>query len=68
MPGMGGLEVFEKAKGIAGSIAARTVFITGDILAAETKAMVERTGLPYISKPFELKDVLNTLSVVLKRD
>jgi len=66
MPEMSGIEVYEKAKEIAGSIAARTVFLTGDIMAAETKAMIERTGLPFISKPFELKDVLNTLSGVLK--
>ena len=67
MPEMSGIEVYERAKEIPGSIAARTVFITGDIMADETKAMVERTGLPCISKPFELKDISNALSVVLKR-
>ena len=67
MPDMNGIEVYERAKEIAGSIAARIVFMTGDIMATETKAIVERTGLPFISKPFELKEILNTLNVVLKR-
>jgi CheY-like chemotaxis protein len=67
MPEMSGIEVFERAKEIAESIAARIVFITGDIMANETEAMVERTGLPCISKPFVLKDILNALSVVIKR-
>jgi CheY-like chemotaxis protein len=67
MPGMSGIEVYEEARKIAGSIATRTVLITGDLMDAETKARIERIGLPAISKPFELKDILHTLGRILSR-
>jgi len=66
MPGMGGIEVFEKARQIAGSIGARTILMTGDIMDPDTKETVRRIGLPCISKPFELKDLMSVLGKVLR--
>ena len=66
MPDMSGLEVFERLKDIAGSIASRVVFMTGDMMAEETRALLEQTGAPALAKPFEVKDLMVALEKVLK--
>jgi len=66
MPDMGGLEVFRRIRKIAGSIASRVVFMTGDMLADETRAMLEQTGAPAIAKPFEPQELLQAIEKVLK--
>jgi signal transduction histidine kinase/ActR/RegA family two-component response regulator len=66
MPDMSGLEVFHRLKEIAGSIATRVVFMTGDMMADETRALLEQTGAPALAKPFESKELLQALERVLK--
>jgi two-component system NtrC family sensor kinase len=64
MPDMGGLEVFQRLKEIAGSIATRVVFMTGDLMADETRALLEQTGAPALAKPFESKELLQALEKI----
>jgi signal transduction histidine kinase len=35
----------------------RIVFVTGDILSREKREFLERTGAPYLTKPFDLREV-----------
>jgi signal transduction histidine kinase len=37
------------------------VFVTGDVLGADTREFLEQTGAPHIAKPFMLDDVRRTL-------
>ncbi len=66
MPDMSGLEVFQQLKEIAGSITSRVVFMTGDLMAEETRALLEETGAPALAKPFESKDLMLAVERVLK--
>jgi signal transduction histidine kinase/ActR/RegA family two-component response regulator len=66
MPDMSGLEVFQRIKEIAGSIASRVVFLTGDLMADETRALLEQTGAPALAKPFQSQDLLQAIEGVLK--
>jgi signal transduction histidine kinase/ActR/RegA family two-component response regulator len=66
MPVMSGLEVFQRMKEIAGSIASRVVFMTGDMMAEETRAVLEQTGAPALAKPFESPELLEVFEKVLK--
>jgi signal transduction histidine kinase/CheY-like chemotaxis protein len=66
MPDMSGLEVFKRLKEIAGSIATRVVFMSGDMMAEETRALLEQTGAPALAKPFESAQLLQALEKVLK--
>jgi DNA-binding response OmpR family regulator len=67
MPDMSGIEVYERIRGIAESIAARVVFLTGDVMAEETRVLLERTGAPAIAKPFQTQEMLQTLERLLKK-
>jgi CheY-like chemotaxis protein len=54
LPGMSGGELYERIQGIAESLAERVVFITGDVIAADTEAFLTRTKVPCITKPFHV--------------
>jgi PAS domain S-box-containing protein len=57
LPGMGGVELYERLDEIAESLTQRIVFITGDVLGTETKDFFSRTNAPYITKPFNIEQL-----------
>jgi len=60
MPGMSGFELHQRIKQSMPDLAARVVFVTGDMLSAATQARIAQTGNPFIAKPFAI-DRLETL-------
>jgi CheY-like chemotaxis protein len=68
MPGMNGIEVYQHAIGIAQSIAARVIFLTGDVMDAETQNFLKRTDVPTIAKPFQTGDLIETIEKVLRKN
>ncbi len=66
MPDMSGLEVFLRIKEIAESIASRVIFITGDVMADETRGLLAKTGAPAIAKPFQADELLAAIEKILK--
>ena len=65
MPGMGGRELFEILRARAPDAAARVVFATGDTMAGDTLAFLERSGRPVLHKPFKLAELRATLAAAL---
>jgi len=57
LPGMSGSELYGRIKEIAESLAQRVIFITGDVMGADTEAFIARTGVPYIHKPFDVEQL-----------
>lgn len=57
MPGLGGPEVYRCIKGLRPEIAARVLFMTGDIASPDTKEFIESTDSMLLSKPFNLDDL-----------
>jgi signal transduction histidine kinase/ActR/RegA family two-component response regulator len=57
MPLMSGLEVHDRVSRADPAIARRIVLITGDVMAEETRAFVQRTGVRCITKPFNVQTV-----------
>src|SRR5262249_5073221 len=55
MPGMSGFELHQTIKQINPDLAARLVFVTGDMLSAATQARIAQSGNPYIAKPFAIE-------------
>lgn len=55
MPGMSGFELHQVIKQLNPELAARVVFVTGDMLSAATQARIAQTGNPYIAKPFAIE-------------
>jgi signal transduction histidine kinase/CheY-like chemotaxis protein len=66
MPDMSGLEVFFRVKAIAESITSRVIFMTGDVMADETRALLEKTGAPAVAKPFQPHEILLAIENVLR--
>jgi len=67
LPGMSGIEVYQQAKGIAESIGARVIFLTGDLMNPETRDFLRRTGVPIVTKPFQTSDLIETIDKVLRK-
>ncbi len=57
MPGLGGPEVYRCIKGLRPEIAARVLFMTGDVASPDTKEFVESTESVLLPKPFNLDDL-----------
>ncbi len=67
MPGMNGIELYERIQGTAQSLARRVVFITGDVLGAETTAFLSKTEAPYVIKPFDVEQLKSEIGRILGR-
>ncbi|MBM4446484.1 MAG: PAS domain S-box protein [Chloroflexi bacterium] len=65
MPGMSGRELYEAIKKKHPNSVKRVVFITGDVMTADTHDFLASTGRPYLIKPFDSKDITGILEKVL---
>lgn len=54
MPGLSGSSFFDRLSAALGDQTPRFLFMTGDVLAAETQKLLGRTGSAYILKPFDI--------------
>jgi len=66
LPGMSGMELYENIRRMARTLARRVIFITGDVMAADTRNFLSRAGAPYISKPFNIKQLKESINHVLE--
>ena len=55
LPGMSGSEIYKRIHEISVPLSRRVVFITGDVMGADTEAFLAKTKAPYIAKPFNLE-------------
>jgi len=65
LPGMSGLELYERLGKIAKSLTRRIVFITGDVLGTDTRNFLSRTKAPYITKPFSIEQLKREINRIL---
>jgi len=57
MPVMNGMEFYAEAVRKNPELTKRFMFITGDTYDSQVKEFLERTGVPYLRKPFRIKDL-----------
>ncbi|MCD6552423.1 MAG: GAF domain-containing protein [Anaerolineae bacterium] len=65
MPGLNGQEFYQRLMEMDSPLVQRVIFTTGDVVNPETRAFLEQTDRPCISKPFLQEDVLAVLREVL---
>ena len=65
MPGMGGAVFYESLVHESPAVAARTVFVTGDLVSADNSAFLASASRPVIAKPFGVQQVLKALDEAL---
>ncbi len=61
MPGLGGEALYRRLEALRIPALDRFIFISGDIVADATSAFLAETGRPYVTKPFELKELVATV-------
>ena len=61
MPDISGRQVFEQWLTQSPQLARSVIFLTGDIVSSELQDFLNRTGRPFLSKPFELEALLQYL-------
>ncbi|HEU4563326.1 MAG TPA: ATP-binding protein, partial [Gemmatimonadaceae bacterium] len=66
MSGLDGPAFFEILRREYPSLAARTLFITGDLVSASSRAFLETTGQPVLAKPFELDRLESSVAALLR--
>ena len=54
---MDGMELYRKLERHFPELQRRIIFVTGDVLDAEKQRFLESTGVPVLTKPFDLSEV-----------
>jgi CheY-like chemotaxis protein len=67
MPGMDGVKFFESLKQTNETLAHRIIFVTGDTVSPETRAFLKDTGNRWLSKPFNIQQVVDTVDNMLDK-
>ncbi len=65
MPGMNGVELYQRIQKTVPSLAGRVVFITGDVMGENTMKFLSSTEAPYVTKPFDSKKLKGTINRLL---
>ncbi|HET6372279.1 MAG TPA: PAS domain S-box protein, partial [Candidatus Polarisedimenticolia bacterium] len=68
MPDMGGQKLYEAVSQIKPHLLTRMIFSTGDTVNPVTQAFFQKTGNPYLSKPFKLEEVEQLVAQVLSQN
>jgi CheY-like chemotaxis protein len=65
MPGMSGIELYQRVQQIAKSLARRIIFMTGDVMGIDTRDFLSKTGAHYVAKPISVDELVKTINKVL---
>lgn len=65
LPGMSGTELYKRIREIAGSLARRVVFITGDVMGSDTQNFISRNSAQYLAKPFTAEALSKEVNRIL---
>ncbi len=65
MPGLDGQHFYKSLERSGNSLRKRFLFVTGDVLAAQTREFLERNHLPHVAKPFRVEELTEKVHSVL---
>jgi len=68
LPGLSGAELYDEIRRIAPSLQKRVMFITGDVISADTGEFLKRTKAPYVTKPFNIDGLKKEVSRILSNN
>ena len=58
MPGVGSETLFDYIRNLDNGASERVLYVTGDATNPDTRAFIDRTGSPVLTKPFPIEDLL----------
>jgi PAS domain S-box-containing protein len=65
MPGMGGSELFSIIQQTYPELSDKVLFITGDTVTVDTHDILQSTGRPYLTKPFDYNKFMELINSIL---
>ncbi len=65
MPGLDGQHFYKSLESSGNPLRERFLFVTGDIIAAQTREFLERNHLPHVAKPFRVEELTEKVHDVL---
>ena len=65
MPGLDGQHFYKSLERSGNPLRERFLFVTGDIIAAQTREFLERNHLPHVAKPFRVEELTDKVHDVL---
>jgi PAS domain S-box-containing protein len=68
MPGTSGVQLYKNIQKIAKPLAQKVVFMTGDIMGADTERFLSRTRAGHIEKPFNAEQLKRTVNNALSNN
>jgi PAS domain S-box-containing protein len=68
MPDISGIELYKKFQRMDKSVGSRVLIMTGDTLGKPTRAFLQRTGVPYIEKPFDTDALMTKIDEIMGRN
>ncbi len=66
MPGLDGQHFYKSLESAKNPLRERFLFVTGDIVAAQTREFLERNHLPHVAKPFRVEELTEKVHGVLQ--
>ncbi|HET7150972.1 MAG TPA: ATP-binding protein [Candidatus Acidoferrum sp.] len=66
MPGLDGQHFYRSLARTGNSLRERFLFVTGDVMAAQTRQFLERHRLPHVAKPFRVEELTEKVHAVLQ--
>lgn len=67
IPEMNGPDFYRKVEAHLPHLTSRFIFMSGDTISPTSRKFLEETQVPYLSKPFELQDLLNKIQILQSR-
>jgi len=65
LPGKNGIDIYEQLLDNADPSATKVIFITGDIMNHDAEVYVKSAGIPYITKPIDIKQLNEDIANIL---
>ncbi|HEY2384551.1 MAG TPA: ATP-binding protein [Terriglobia bacterium] len=67
MPGVSGQRLYRLAESLNPELRRRFLFVTGDVVSAETKRFFTQAGVQFIRKPFRIHELVDAIEGLLNR-
>jgi FixJ family two-component response regulator len=65
MPGLDGPHFYRALQESGSPLAARFLFVTGDVLGRSTQEFLREHALPHVAKPFRMEEFMQAMAMVL---
>jgi CheY-like chemotaxis protein len=66
MPGLDGQQFYQSLVRAGNPLRKRFLFVTGDIVAVQTREFLEKNHLPHVAKPFRVEELTEKVHLVLE--